>query len=255
MRKNKVIIKNREEIEKIRISSQIAANALVYIEPYVKEWITTEELDHICNSYIISQWWKSACIWYHGYPKYTCISLNDTICHWIPNKWEKLKKWDILNIDITVYKDWYFWDTSKMYKVWEINSQASKLIEITKKALDIWIWQVYPWNMTWNIWYEIAKYIEPRWFSVVREYTWHWIGLYFHEEPYIYHKSDKNSWIKMEAWMIFTIEPMINMGWYKTKVLNDKWTVKTQDGKLSAQFEHTILVTDNWYEILSLPTI
>lgn len=252
MAKMKVIIKNEKQIEGIRASSKIAAMTLDMITPYVKEWISTEELDHICNAFIIGSKWHSACIGYHGYPKYTCISLNDTICHWIPNKSEILKNWDILNIDVTVIKDWFYWDNSRMYTVWEVSTQAKKLIDVTKKALDIWINQVRPWNYTWNIWYEISKYVEGLWFSVVREYTGHWVWVDFHEEPYIYHKALKDSWIKMEAWMIFTIEPMINIWWHKTKILKDWWTVKTQDTKPSAQFEHTILVTDSWYEILTL---
>lgn len=252
MAKNKIIIKTSEDIQWIREAGRIASLALDMIGQYIKEWISTEELDHICNTFILSKWWKSACIGYNWYPKFTCISLNDTICHWIPTKSEILKTWDILNVDITVNKDWYFWDTSRMYTVWEILPQAQKLIDVTQKALDIWISQVYPGNMTGNIGYEISKFVESKWFSVVLEYTGHWIGRWFHEEPYIYHKSQKNSWVKIVPWMVFTIEPMINLWTPRTKVLNDKWTVKTQDWKLSAQFEHTIAVTEDWYEILTL---
>lgn len=250
---SKIIIKNEKDILWIREASKIAAQTLDYISSYVKAGVSTEELDHICNTFILSKWWKSACIWYHNYPKFTCISLNDTICHWIPNKDELLKDWDILNIDVTVFKNWYFWDTSRMYTVWNISPIAQKLIDVTKKCLDIWISQAFPWNMTWNIWYEISKYAESNWFSVVLEYTWHWIWRNFHEEPYIYHKSKKWTWYMIKPWMVFTIEPMINLWWNKTKVLSDKWTVKTQDWKLSAQFEHTIVITDSWNEILTLP--
>lgn len=250
--RNKITIKTEKQIEWIRESSRIAAETLTYIWNYVKIWISTEELDHICNSFILSKWWKSACIWYNGYPKYTCISLNDTICHWIPSNKEILKNGDILNIDITVWKNWYYWDTSRMYTVWIISEEAKKLIDITKKATDIWINEVYSWNMTGNIGFEISKFVESKWFSVVREYTGHWIWTNFHEEPFIYHKATKNSWVKMLPWMVFTIEPMINIWNYKTKLLNDKWTVKTLDSSLSAQFEHTILVTESWYEILSV---
>lgn len=250
--KNRITIKNPKDIEWIKSAWKIASETLDMIWEYVKIWITTEELDHICNAFIISKWWKSACIWYNWYPKFTCISLNDTICHWIPSKNEILKDWDILNIDITVYKNWYFWDTSRMYTVWIISEQAKDLINVTQKALEIWINQVYPWNMTWNIWYEISKYVESKWFNVVLEYTWHWIWKWFHEEPYIYHKAKKWSWVKIVEWMVFTIEPMINIWTNKTMLLKDNWTVKTQDWKLSAQFEHTIAVTDKWYEILTI---
>lgn len=248
-------IKNEKDIIWIKEASIIAADTLSMIEKYVKVGISTEELDQICNAFIQKKWWKSACIWYHWYPRYTCISLNDTICHWIPSKWEILKEWDILNIDITVYKNWYFWDTSRMYTVWKTSGDAQRLIDVTKKALEIWINEVYPWNMTWNIWYAISKYVEPLWYSVVREYTGHSIWKSMHEAPYIYHKAPKNSWVKMVPWMVFTIEPMINAWTYKNKVLGDKWTVKTLDWKLSAQFEHTILVTENSYEILTMPTV
>lgn len=252
MRRNKITINTPEDIAWIRESWRIASLALDMIWQYVKEWISTEELDHICNTFIISQGGKSACIGYNWYPKYTCISLNDTICHWIPNAKELLKEWDILNIDITVYKNWYFWDTSRMYTVGNITPQAKKLINVTNKCLEIWMSQVYPGNMTGNIWYEIAKYAEKNWCSVVLEYTGHGIGKRFHEEPWIYHKAQKWSWVKIETWMVFTIEPMINLWWSKTKLLWDKWTVKTQDWKLSAQFEHTIVVTEDWFEILTL---
>ncbi|EKE30164.1 MAG: methionine aminopeptidase, type I [uncultured bacterium (gcode 4)] len=252
MLRNQINIKTNKDIEWIRAAWRIAAEALDMIWQYVKEWINTEELDHICNTFIMSRWGKSACKWYHWFPKYTCISLNDTICHWIPTKWEILKDWDILNIDITVMKDGYFGDTSRMYSVWTISPQAKKLIEVTQKALEIWIAQVYPGNMTGNIWHEISKYVESKWFSVVLEYTWHWIWRQMHEEPYIYHKAKPGSWIKIVSGMVFTIEPMINLWGSRTKILWDKWTVKTADWKLSAQFEHTIAVMPNWYEILTL---
>ena len=252
MSKSKVIIKNETQIAGIKEASRIAALTLDYIKQYVKIWITTEELDHICNAFIMQNGWKSACIGYHQYPKYTCISINDTICHWIPSKSEVLKDWDIVNIDVTVFKAWYFWDTSRMYTVWNVSKEALKLIEVTKKALEIGIWQVFPGNYTSNIWYEISRYVEKLGYWVVREYTGHWIWLQFHEEPYIYHKAQKNNWTIMAPGMIFTIEPMINIWDHRTKLLKDWWTVKTTDWNLSAQFEHTILVTEDWYEILTL---
>jgi methionyl aminopeptidase len=252
MSRSRIIINNEKDIEWIREASRIAAQTLELITPYIKVWMSTEELDNICNTLIMNSWGKSACKWYQGYPKYTCISLNDTICHWIPTNNEILKDWDIVNVDITVFKNWYFGDTSRMYTVGNVDPKALKLIEVTKKALEIWIAQVYPGNVTWNIWYEIAKYVESKWFSVVLEYTGHWIGRSMHEEPYIYHKAQKWSWDMIKVWMVFTIEPMINLWWHKTKILWDKWTVKTLDWSLSAQFEHTIAVTPNWHEILSV---
>lgn len=245
------MIKDEIEISKIREASIIAAMTLDHIGPYVKEWVCTEDLDHICNAFIMKMWWRSACKGYHNYPKYTCISLNDTICHGIPSKNERLKAWDILNVDVTVVKDGYFGDTSRMYWVGDISPIARKLIEVTRKCLEIGIREVSPWKMTGEIWYGISRYAESQWFSVVREYTWHGIGRSFHEEPFIYHKSKRSSWVMMVPWMVFTIEPMINLGTYRTRLLRDWWTVKTEDGKISAQFEHTILVTGTWNEILT----
>lgn len=246
-----VIIKTKEQIEAIKKASLLTAQTLDMIWKYVKAWVRTEELDNICNDFILKNGGKSACIWYHGFPKYTCISLNSTVCHWIPNKNEILKEGDILNIDVTTIVDWYFWDASRMYTVWEISKEARKLIQVTHDAWRIWIREIYPWNFTWNIWYEIAKFVEPKWYSVVTEYAGHWVWVRFHEDPFINHKAPKNSWIKMKPWMIITVEPMINIWKYKTKLLPDKWTVKTIDNSLSAQWEHTILVTDFWYEILT----
>ncbi|MCK9272074.1 type I methionyl aminopeptidase [Candidatus Gracilibacteria bacterium] len=252
MSKQKVIIKNETQIAGIKEASRIAALTLDYIGQYVKVGITTEELDHICNAFIMQNGGKSACIGYHQYPKYTCISINDTICHGIPSKSEVLKDGDIVNIDVTVFKAGYFGDTSRMYTVGNVSKTALKLIEVTKKALEIGISQVFPGNYTSNIGYEISKYVEKLGYSVVREYTGHGIGLQFHEEPYIYHKAQKNNGTIMAPGMIFTIEPMINIGDHRTKLLKDGWTVKTSDGNLSAQFEHTILVTEDGYEILTL---
>jgi methionyl aminopeptidase len=246
-----VIIKTPKQIEGIRKACKIAAETLAMIWNYIKPWISTEELDHICNAFIIKSWWKSACIWYNWYPKYTCISLNDTICHGIPSKNEILKTWDILNIDVTVIKDWYFWDTGRMFTVWEIPKIVKDLIAVTYDALQIWIDESKPWNYSWNIWYKIANFVEPKWFSVVREYTGHGTWLAFHEEPFIYHKAPKNSGIILKPGMIFTIEPMINIWTYKTKILSDKWTVKTHDGGLSAQVEDTLLITEDGNEVLT----
>lgn len=244
-------IKTPQQIEGIRKASLLTAQTLDMIWKYVKAGISTQELDTICNDFIIKNGWVSACIWYHWFPKYTCISLNDTVCHWIPNKNEILKNGDILNIDVTTIVDWYFWDASRMFGVWEIPEKSKKLIHATHDAWKIGIEQIYPGNYYWNIWYEISKYAEGLWYSVVRDYTGHWVGVEFHEPPYVFHKAAKNSWAKIKEWMIFTVEPMINIWWYQTKLLQDQWTVKTKDSSLSAQWEHTILVTSNWYEILT----
>lgn len=247
----KIIIKTPKQIEWIRKASKLTARTLDMIGDFVKPWISTLELDNICNDFIIKNWWKSACIGYHWFPKYTCISLNDTICHWIPSEWEILKEGDILNIDVTSIVDWYFWDASRMFAVWEISEKADKLIKAAHEAWKIWINQIKPWNTFWDIWYEISKYVENLWYSVVRDYTGHWVWVEFHEAPHVYHKARKGSGEIIKPWMIFTVEPMINVWKHQCKVLVDNWTVKTKDKSLSAQWEHTILVTETGYEILT----
>ncbi|MBP8016729.1 type I methionyl aminopeptidase [Candidatus Gracilibacteria bacterium] len=251
MSKEKIIIKLPEQIEGIKKACKIAAATLDMIGNYIKPGISTEELDHICNAFILKNEAKSACMGYNGYPKYTCISLNDTICHGIPSKNEILKSGDILNVDVTVIKNGFFGDTGRMFKVGEISDLAEKLIAITKKALEIGIAQVRPGNYTGNIGYELANFVESKGFSVVREYVGHGVGVKFHEDPIIYHKAPRNSGVIIKPGMTFTIEPMINVGSHKTKILQDNWTVKTADGSLSAQFEETLLVTEKGCEILT----
>ncbi len=250
-RRNWILIKTPEQIAGIRKASHLTAMTLDMIGQYVVPWVSTEELDHICNEFILRNGGKSACLGYHGYPKYTCISTNDVICHGIPSKKELLKEGDIVNIDVTSIVGGYFGDASRMYLVGDVSKKAKDLVQVAKDCLDIGLSEVRPWNFFGNIGYSISSYAEAKGYNVVREYTGHGTGVEFHEEPYVYHKAAKNSGPKMEKWMIFTIEPMINIGGYKTKLLDDGWTVKTKDGTLSAQWEHTILVTDDWFEILT----
>jgi len=249
--KNWVIIKNSNEIHWIKKASKLSAKILDDITEYVKPWVSTDYLDRLMNDWILDAGAKSACIWYHWFPKFTCISLNDTVCHWIPSKWEILKAWDILNIDVTTIVNGFFWDTSRMYVVWETTPENYKLIEDAHKAMMIWIEQICPWKTTWYIWHAIWEFWVKAWYWVVPDYGGHWVGIKFHEEPFIHHICPKNHWPKMVPWMVFTVEPMINLWTHKSKVLSDDWTVKTLDGKNSAQFEHTVLVTEDWYEILT----
>ncbi len=257
----KIIIKTPEQIAWIRKAGNLTARTLDMIGTYIKPGISTLELDQIMNTYILQGGGVSACIDYQGgnvwgkgknaYPRYTCISLNDVICHGIPRADEILKEWDILNIDITTIVDGYFGDASRMYTVGQIDPRAQALIDVTKRAWLIGIDQVRPGNFFGNIGYEIAKYAEWLGYSVVRDYTGHGVGVRFHEEPYVYHKADRNSGPKMLPGMVFTIEPMINIGKYAGKIDRDNWTVRTKDGSLSAQWEHTILVTETGHEILT----
>lgn len=256
---SKILIKTPGQIEWIRKASKLTAMTLDMIWQYVKAWVSTLDLDNIMNTFILSNGWTSACIDYQwnnkwgkwGYPRCTCISVNDVICHGIPRTEEILKEGDILNIDVTTIVDGYFGDSSRMYTVGTVTEKAQKLIDTTKKALDIGISEVRPWNQFGNIGYAISTYAEARGYSVVREYTGHGVWVQFHEEPYVYHKAPKNSGPKMQPGMIFTIEPMINAWKFATKLDKDNWTVRTKDGLLSAQFEHTILVTETGYEILT----
>ncbi len=257
---SKIIIKTPEQIEWIRKAGRLTAMTLDMIGAYVKVWVSTLELDNIMNTFILSNGGISACIDYKwgnkwgkwGYPRCTCISLNDVICHGIPKAGEILKEWDILNIDVTTIVGGYFGDASRMYTVWRVSGKAIELIAITKKAWEIWIAEVRPGNFFGNIGYAISQYTESRGYSVVRDYTGHGVGVEFHEEPYVYHKAGRNTGPKMQVGMVFTIEPMINLGKYASKLDKDNWTARTKDGSLSAQWEHTILVTETWYEILTV---
>ena len=257
----RILIKTPEQIEWIRKAGKLTAMTLDMIGQYVKPGISTLELDNIMNAFILKNGGVSACIdylgnnqwgkWPSAYKKCTCISLNDVICHGVPREDEILKEWDILNIDVTTIVDGYFGDASRMYTVGEVSEPAKHVVNVAKKSLEIGIKEVRPGNHFGNIGYEIAKYAEAQGCSVVREYTWHGVGVHFHEEPYVYHKAEKNSGPKMQAGMIFTIEPMINSGKFATKLDKDQWTVRTKDWSLSAQWEHTILVTEKWCEILT----
>lgn len=258
---SKIIIKTPEQIAWIRKASRLTAQTLDMIGTYVKAGVSTLDLDNIMNTYILSNGGTSACIDYLGnnkwgkgptaYTRCTCISLNDVVCHGVPRTDEVLKEGDILNIDVTTIVDGYFGDASRMYTVWEVSEKAKCIIDVAKKSWEIGIAQVRPGNFFGNIGYEIAKYAETEGCSVVREYTGHGVGVQFHEEPYVYHKADRNSGPKMQPGMVFTIEPMINSGKFATKLDRDNWTVRTKDGSLSAQFEHTILVTETGHEILT----
>ncbi len=257
---SKIIIKTPEQIAGIRKAGNLTARTLDMIGMYVRPWVSTLELDNIMNTFILSNGGVSACINYKGnntwgkwgYPRSTCISLNDVICHGIPRTDEILKEWDILNIDVTTIIDGYFGDASRMYTVGDISEKAKELIAVTKKSWEIGIAEVRPGNQFGNIGYAISQYAEGRGYSVVRDYTGHGVGIEFHEEPYVYHKAERNSWPRMQVGMVFTIEPMINLGKFASKLDRDNWTARTKDGSLSAQFEHTIAVTETGYEILTL---
>lgn len=249
---SKIIIKTPEQIEGIRKSSQLAGNTLKYISNYVKEGVSTLYLDTLIEKYIRDNGAIPAPLNYHGFPKACCISLNDVICHGIPDEKTILKEGDILNIDVTTILDGYYGDTSTMFTIGDVGDKAMKLVEDTEHALYLGIEQVRAGNYFGNIGFMIGRFAKARKYSVVYEFCGHGVGIDFHEEPQVEHISPRNSGPKMKEGMIFTIEPMINLGKARAVVdENDGWTARTIDNKLSAQFEHTILVTKDGYEILS----
>jgi methionyl aminopeptidase len=247
-----ITIKNESEIIKMRIAGRLAAEVLEMIKPHVVPGITTNELDQICHDYIVDEQQAiPAPLNYRGFPKSICTSVNHTICHGIPNE-KRLKKGDIVNIDITVIKDEYHGDTSQMFGVGPISQHAKRLIDITQESLFLGIEQVKPGATLGDIGHAIQKHAESNRYSVVREFCGHGIGKNFHEDPHVMHFGKAGAGEVLESGMIFTIEPMINIGKRQMKVLKDGWTAVTKDRSLSAQWEHTILVTPEGHEVLTL---
>lgn len=245
-------IKTPEEIEKMRIAGRLAAEVLEMIEQHVKPGVTTEELNTICHDYIVNiQDAVPAPLDYHGFPKSICTSVNHQVCHGIPAN-KRLKNGDIVNVDITVIKDGFHGDTSKMFILGDASILARRLTNITYDALWHGIHQVKPGATLGDIGHAIQSYVESNNYSVVREYCGHGIGKEFHEDPQILHYGTAGEGIKLQAGMTFTIEPMINSGKRQVKLLPDGWTVVTKDRSLSAQWEHTLLVTNDGYEVLTL---
>lgn len=247
-----ITIKTHEEIEKMRVAGRLAAEVLEMIQSHVCAGMTTDDLNQICHDYIVNtQQAIPAPLNYHGFPKSICTSVNHQVCHGIPST-RKLKDGDIVNVDITVLKDGYHGDTSKMFLVGKPSILAERLTNITLECLYLGIEQVKPGAHFGDIGAVIQQHAEKNRFSVVREYCGHGIGRIFHEPPNVLHYGTAGSGEMLKSGMIFTIEPMINAGKRFVKLLPDGWTVVTKDHSLSAQWEHTILVTDTGYEILTL---
>jgi methionyl aminopeptidase len=244
-------IKTAEEIEKMRVSGRQAASVLGMIEPYVVPGVSTEELDQICHKYIVNELNAvPAPLNYRGFPKSICTSINHVVCHGIPGP-KKLKDGDIINIDITVIQDGFHGDTSKMFLVGKPSIRARRLVDITYECLLKGIDLVRPGTTLGDIGHCIQNHAEGHHFSVVREYCGHGIGREFHEEPQVLHYGEKGQGLVLVPGMTFTIEPMINAGKRQVKLLADNWTVVTRDRSLSAQWEHTILVTQSGHEVLT----
>ncbi len=251
-----IILKTPEEIEKMRIAGRLAGEVLDYITPFVKPGVTTGELDKLCHDYMVNE---QGCIpaplnyspsGYKPYPKSICTSVNHQVCHGIPGD-KQLKSGDIVNLDITTIKDGYHGDTSRMFLVGDASIQAKRLCEITFECLWLGIAQVRPGARLGDIGHAIQQHAEKSGYSVVREFCGHGIGARFHEEPQVVHYGKPGTGIELLPNMIFTIEPMINAGKAAIRELSDGWTIVTKDRSLSAQWEHTILVTETGFEVLT----
>ncbi|WP_458373368.1 type I methionyl aminopeptidase [Pseudomonas laurylsulfatiphila] len=249
--KANVPINTQAEIAQSLIAGTLAAEVLAMITPHVKAGVTTDELDRLCHDYIINvQKAIPGNVGYHGFPKTVCTSVNQVVCHGIPSA-TALKDGDILNIDIAVIKDGWYGDTSRMYFVGEPSAQARRLVKTTYEAMCAGIRVVRPGATLGDIGHAIQTVAEKDGFSVVREYCGHGIGKVYHDEPQILHYGFPGQGRKLEAGMIFTIEPMLNLGKRHVKTLADGWTVVTKDQSLSAQWEHMVAVTDDGFKILT----
>jgi methionyl aminopeptidase len=252
-----ITIKNDTDIEKMRIAGRLASEVLDYITPYVKPGVTTGELDRLCHDYMVNvQGTIPAPLNYAPpghtpYPKSICTSVNQQICHGVPGD-KVLKNGDIVNLDITVIKDGYHGDTSRMFCVGTVSPQAKRLCDITYDCMWLGIAQVRPGATLGDIGYAIQKHAEASGYSVVREFCGHGIGKKFHEDPQVLHYGRPGTGLKLQPGMIFTIEPMINAGKRDIRQMGDGWTIVTKDRSLSAQWEHTVLVTADGYEIMTV---
>ncbi|MER0171095.1 MAG: type I methionyl aminopeptidase [Nitrosomonas sp.] len=252
-----VSIKTPQEIETMRIAGRLASEVLDYITPYVVAGVTTEELDTLCHRYMVDvQKTIPAPLNYAPsghtpYPKSICTSVNHQICHGVPGP-KKLKNGDIVNLDITVIYEGYHGDTSRMFYVGEPSIQAKRLCEVTYEAMWRGIDEVKPGAQLGDIGFAIQKLAEGVGYSIVREFCGHGIGAKFHENPQVLHYGRRGTGMELKPGMIFTIEPMINAGKAAIRHLPDGWTITTKDGSLSAQWEHTVLVTDDGYEVLTV---
>ncbi len=247
-----VPIKSANEIAKMRVAGRLAAEVLEMIECHVRPGVTTDELDRICHDFIVNEQHAiPAPLDYRGFPKSICTSVNHQVCHGIPGN-KRLKNGDIVNIDITVIKDGYHGDTSKMFFVGDASVLARRLIKLTQEAMRLGIAQVRPGATLGDVGHAIQTFVESNNYSVVREYCGHGIGREFHEDPQVLHYGSPGEGLALREGMCFTVEPMVNAGKRFIKLLPDGWTVVTKDRSLSAQWEHTVLVTADGHEILTL---
>jgi methionyl aminopeptidase len=245
-----IIIKDQADIEGIRKSAELAAKVLNFIEPHIQVGISTNEINQLCHDFILKNSARPSPLGYKGFPKSICTSVNQVICHGIPNEY-RLREGDIIKVDVTTYLNGYHGDTCKTFGVGKISRAARDLMKATRECLEIGIDQVKPGGHFGDIGAAIQKYAEGKGFSVVKEYGGHGIGKNFHEDPHVPHIGKFGTGAEFKEGMVFTIEPMINIGKADIVLLDDEWTVETNDGKLSAQYEHTVAVTSKGVEILS----
>lgn len=254
-----IFVKTKKQIEGIRKSCQLAARTLKFIEPYIQPGVTTAKLDSLMEEFMRSHkaipatlGYKGACPGQPPYSKSSCISLNEVVCHGVPND-TVVKEGDIVGVDVTTILDGYFGDTAVTFPVGEVSKEYRHLLEVAKNCLNLGIEQVYPGRLTGEIGYNVHGYATSKGCSVVEQYCGHGTGFFFHEPPQICHVAEKHDGVIMFEGMIFTIEPMINLGEPNVVIdESDRWSVRTADNSASAQFEHTILVTSNGYEILTI---
>ncbi len=247
-----IVLKSPEQIARMRVAGVLASEVLDMIGEHVQPGVTTARLDEICHRHMVDvQGTIPATIGYKGYQHATCISINQQICHGIPGE-RKLKRGDIVNIDVTVIKDGWYGDNSRMYYVGEVAPHARRLCETAYEAMVLGIRAVKPGATLGDIGHTIQTFAQSRRFSVVEEYCGHGIGSNFHEDPQILHHGKPGKGVTLRPGMTFTIEPMINQGKRHARVLADGWTVVTKDRSLSAQWEHTIHVTEDGYDVLTL---
>lgn len=245
-------LKTPEQIEKMAVAGRMAAEVLELLDDFIKPGITTEDIDQFCHRHIVEvQDAIPACLGYRGFPKSVCTSVNQVICHGIPSDKKVLKSGDIINVDVTVIKDGWYGDTSKMYLVGDVAPHAERLVKITQECLYLAIDMVKPGVRLGDIGHAIQRHAEGNYYSVVRDYCGHGIGNVFHEDPQVMHYGKPGTGLELKPGMAFTIEPMVNAGKFHTKLKNDGWTVETRDGRLSAQWEHTMVVTESGVRVLT----
>ena len=248
-----VHIKTPQEIDAMRPACRLAADTLVMIEAHVRPGITTDEINSLVHDYTISHGGIPAPLNYRGFPKSVCTSVNHVVCHGIPSA-KKLKDGDIVNVDVTTILNGWHGDTSKTFYVGTPRVKARKVTEVSRRALEVGIAAVRPGATLGDIGHAIQSYVESERCSVVRDYCGHGIGREFHEEPQVMHFGNPGEGMALKPGMVFTIEPMVNLGKHHVKLLKDGWTVVTRDKSLSAQFEHTLAVTEDGAEVLTLPS-